>query len=237
MPNNNRSLINGLIILYTLLSITNLMGFITGNKMLSMISKPLLMPLLIVWFILSTRHHFNAFAKWLVAGFIFSWFGDLALMKEADGPQFFILGLASFLFAHLSYIRAFIKTPYRHKLTIIKSKPWLLLVFLVFEAGLLYLLFPYLADMKIPVVIYATVIMLMSIYALNRYGLVNNTSYKLILSGALIFMLSDTTIALNKFYYPFKYAGLCIMFTYLLAQYLIAKGGIEQVKEESASRL
>lgn len=225
------------LLLYLFLGLINLAGHLLPSEILRTVSKPLLMPTLIGYFYLHTKHLQNSFVKWIMAGFVFSWGGDLALMKEADGAQYFIIGLVSFLLAHLCYIKAFIKTPYRNRKSLLRSKPWIWFIFILLEAGLLNLLFPYLDEMKVPVVIYATIIILMSTYALNRYGRVNDSSFNYIFIGALIFLVSDTTIAVNKFYTPFKLAGFCIMCTYIVSQLLIAKGSIEQIREESTSRI
>jgi hypothetical protein len=40
--------------------------------------------------------------------------------------------------------------------------------------------------------------------------------------------MSDSLLAVNKFYQPLAYAGVFIMLTYCLAQYLIVRGFIEQ---------
>jgi len=48
------------------------------------------------------------------------------------------------------------------------------------------------------------------------------------LAGATSFVVSDSLLAVNKFYQPFAYAGVFIMLTYCAAQYLIVRGYIEQ---------
>jgi hypothetical protein len=48
-------------------------------------------------------------------------------------------------------------------------------------------------------------------------------------TGALFFMLSDSLLAINKFYRPFPLAGFLIMLSYIVAQYLIVIGTKEEV--------
>jgi uncharacterized membrane protein YhhN len=45
--------------------------------------------------------------------------------------------------------------------------------------------------------------------------------------GALLFMLSDCLIAINKFMMPIGHAELCIMSTYMAGQFLIVRGLLE----------
>lgn len=47
---------------------------------------------------------------------------------------------------------------------------------------------------------------------------------KWVITGALLFVASDSLLAINKFYQPFNSAGLAIMATYGLAQLFIVIG-------------
>ena len=49
--------------------------------------------------------------------------------------------------------------------------------------------------------------------------------------GACIFMASDTLIAINKFLTPVPQAGLVIMLSYYLAQWLLWRGALREPKE------
>lgn len=80
--------------------------------------------------------------------------------------------------------------------------------------------------MQFPVLMYAIIITVMAIMAVNRYGKVNIFSFKLILYGALFFLLSDSALAVNKFAQPIPQAGVLIMGTYMIAQYLIVYGTV-----------
>jgi uncharacterized membrane protein YhhN len=48
--------------------------------------------------------------------------------------------------------------------------------------------------------------------------------------GASFFVISDSLLAINKFYQPFAHAGILIMLTYCTAQYFIVQGFIKQEK-------
>ena len=85
-----------------------------------------------------------------------------------------------------------------------------------------------LEDMLIPVITYVIAILTMAITASLRKGNVSNLSYNLVLIGALLFMISDSFIALNKFYTSVPYEHIIIMSTYALAQYCIVIGVLKQ---------
>ncbi|HNM27623.1 MAG TPA: lysoplasmalogenase family protein, partial [Saprospiraceae bacterium] len=61
-----------------------------------------------------------------------------------------------------------------------------------------------------------------SVINLNRQ--VQQPIFSQLLAGALLFVLSDSLIAINKFGHPFNGARLMIMVTYLLGQFLLVSG-------------
>lgn len=86
------------------------------------------------------------------------------------------------------------------------------------------LLYNNLGGLKVPVFVYTTVLISMNIFALNRFGKVNDKSFQLIMIGAICFALSDSLLALNKFLIPLPLAGVWILATYAAAQYFITQG-------------
>ena len=94
-----------------------------------------------------------------------------------------------------------------------------LLLFLV----LMNVLFAGLGAMKIPVIIYAMTISFFGIVSLLLYLQSKTKISLLLLVGVLIFISSDTILALNLFYKTQLFYPLLIMMTYVLAQYLICR--------------
>ena len=133
-----------------------------------------------------------------------------------------MLGLVFFLLTHILYFIVFVRTPGKNlplKLFFISVIPLLL-----FGLALLYILYDDLGAMKIPVIVYTTVILAMVAAAISRVGKVNPLSYYTVLLGALLFLSSDSMLAMNKFSHPFQWASPLIMFTYIAGQYLIVTG-------------
>jgi uncharacterized membrane protein YhhN len=157
----------------------------------------------------------------LIIGFalLFSLVGDNLLMFVDLSPNYFLFGLVAFLLAHIMYVIGFLK--HRNK----TSNPLGFIVLLiVYAAGLFYFLKDGLKEMLIPVIIYMLVILSMSTAAFLRKGSVPKWSYLLVFVGAIFFMISDSILALNKFYTPLPYSNISIMATYALAQYFIIIG-------------
>lgn len=205
------------------------------SPVLLFIFKPLLMPLLAWWYLKSTTTPIKA----LLYALAFSWGGDVALMFLPYSENFFLAGLGSFLIAHLIYIYIFVKYVDTSKKNILKRRPHLVLPFVLFGLSLLAYLnqtaHEAFLPMKIPVIVYASVIMLMVITAIARYERVGQKSFSWVLIGALLFMFSDTCIALNNFsflFYDHKYiAKALVMSLYVLGQYFIVKGVLEAQNE------
>ena len=95
--------------------------------------------------------------------------------------------------------------------------------FLVYLVLLMRTLGPELDDLYYPVLIYGSVISLFGITALNYHLNQRNADSRILLTGALLFIGSDSMIALNKFYSPHMVYPVAIMLTYALAQYLICQ--------------
>jgi len=68
----------------------------------------------------------------------------------------------------------------------------------------------------------------MSAMALNRYKAVSFKSFYIVFSGSLLFVISDTLIALDKFLMPIPNDRIFVMSTYIVAQFLIMKGILKQ---------
>jgi uncharacterized membrane protein YhhN len=185
-------------------------------------SKPLLMPLLIGYFLSNTTSN-SPVRTYIVLALSFSWGGDILLMFQDRQPVFFPLGLSSFLIAHLFYI--FFYNRIRRKENV-KSRKWLLLIVACYYAALISLLYPHLTDMKVPVLAYGIVISFMLLLAIHMLFIRNKTAGRWMMTGAVLFILSDSVLALNKFYQPFDGAGLLTMITYGLAQLFIITGAI-----------
>jgi uncharacterized membrane protein YhhN len=197
------------------------LSFLAGTVL-----KALIIPLLMLLLLANIKPLKNNLHRIMLAGLFFSWGGDIFLEFTGRDGFFFILGLGSFLMAHIMYFSVFFLTPGEN--VIFNKRIYLLIPLIIYGAGLLYYLYGDLGNMRIPVVLYAIVILTMIAGALNRLEKVNRTSYYLVLSGAILFVISDSAIAVNKFSRPFESSGIVVMSTYIMAQYLIITGYIRQ---------
>jgi uncharacterized membrane protein YhhN len=178
-------------------------------------TKPLLLLSLIAYCFGNVKFNLIIFAALL-----FSLLGDVLLLFQESNPLFFIFGLVAFLVAHICYIVYFIKIKKQDGYT--KWSVFIILPTLAYGITLVCFLYPKLGEMKLPVIVYATTICAMLIAALH---IKVNIFFAI---GAILFVISDSLLAVNKFYLPFASASFLIMLTYGLAQALIVTGIVKQ---------
>jgi uncharacterized membrane protein YhhN len=184
--------------------------------------KALIIPLLILIFKMTIKKDNTLSNRLIFIALFFSWAGDVALGIKWRQETLFMTGLIFFLLTHIFYLIAFIRTPGRNLLP--KHFFYALIPLLLYGLILLYILYDDLGEMKVPVTIYTTVILAMVAAAINRTGKVNRTSYYMVLIGALLFLSSDSMLAIDKFSHSFPFGSPLIMFTYIAGQYLIVTG-------------
>ena len=148
----------------------------------------------------------------IITGLVFSLAGDVFLMLPSDR---FVAGLVAFLIAHLFYIAAFVSE--------IGALTWWPLVPAVIYGIVIYtILAPSLGKLKLPVLIYVVGILIMAWLAWERWVQTGQSSALLASVGAVLFVISDTILAINRFRGTFKPARALNLTTYFAAQWLIA---------------
>jgi uncharacterized membrane protein YhhN len=199
----------------------------------ALIAKALIISSLMAFLHYSVRGKYDFFYKLIMTGLLFSLFGDVILQLSdlritlpVSNDLIFIGGLGAFLVTQLIYLIAFALPKGRN--SIFGSRIYQTVLVLAYGICLFYLLYPGLGELKIPVIAYTLVILLMTLSALNRFGKVSKNSYLLVAAGALLFLISDSLIAFNKFYMSFNFSGVFIMLSYVSAQYLIVLGCVRQ---------
>ena len=192
------------------------------------VAKALIIPVLMILFFVNINPFTGRLHIFMIAGLLFSWAGDVVLELSKNNDSLFIVGLACFLLAHIMYLTVFFLTPGKN--SILNNRIYLLIPVLIYGIVLLSCLYADLAGMRLPVILYTIVILSMLAGALNRIEKVKKVSFYLVLAGAILFVISDSVIAFNKFVHQFDSSGIVIMSTYVIAQYLIVVGYIIQFK-------
>lgn len=207
-----------------ILFVLELISRLTGNDTLEFVSKPWLMVWITVYFILYSQTGKDQF--FIIGAFFFSWAGDMLLMFANSIEILFYAGVGGFFIAQLFYIRSFLgDKKSRMNRGFLFNKPVWIIPFVIYLGLVLLLVSDGIEGVMIPViVIYAISLVGMSMAALNRRGLVSHRSFAPVFAGSVLFVLSDSMIAINRFYQEFAGASFFIMLTYFIAQYLIMAG-------------
>lgn len=157
---------------------------------------------------------------WILAGIACSLFGDVFLMLPQD---LFVAGLLAFLLGHLCFIVAFLGD------SRFGARPGWLLACLGYGAVNLYLLWGAIgAPLRLPVIVYVIVLACMGAQAVARSrelrrGTALAHGAKLAAAGAVMFMLSDSVLAWDRFRGPLPLASVWILATYYLSLWWIAR--------------
>ena len=202
---------------YVVVSLVNIASGLLEATVVNVGTKALLMPLLLAYFTACLDGLEHRLVRWVTAALVFSWVGDLLLI--GDGDLFFVLGVAAFLGAQICYIVGF--RPYA-ALGPLRTRPWLVLPYLLYGAVLLALLLPDLGGLAVPIVVYAAALVTMAVLAT---GVSPSTAV-----GAILFLLSDSLIALTGVtdLLP-DAAGSLIMPTYIVGPLLIVVGVLQNL--------
>jgi alkenylglycerophosphocholine/alkenylglycerophosphoethanolamine hydrolase len=184
-------------------------GLATDRPALRLATKPVPALTLAIW--VATRRN-DGLARLVTAGLVLSGLGDLLLEKAL-----FFQGLVAFLLAHVAYVLGFVTVTTRPAL--VRALPiaaWCGLVLAGLGAGL--------GEMAGPVTAYVAVIGTMMWRAAARVGHTGKPTRAqwLGLAGALLFGLSDTLIALDRFVAPLPGVRWPIMLLYWSGQWGIA---------------
>ena len=202
---------------------------IKNNNLLKYITKPATMIVLIAWVLLTAGQAdgYSPGLTWFVIGLVLCLFGDIFLMFPPE--RFFIPGLVLFLLGHIAYILGFGVCSFTERTMI----PAILLILFITIVGLR--LFKSLkAGLKasgkerliIPVGVYSVVISYMlfsAAYSFLTPEWSTSEAY-LVVSGALLFYISDILNAWERFVPLYNNARLKIMITYHLGQILLVVG-------------
>lgn len=185
-------------------------------------TKPFLIPLILLYYLVSTSHPI----WFLVLALIFSWLGDVLLIPKGHG--WFTAGGISFLFSHIFFILTYTDH------ILYENVVWLIVI----PAAILYyavalLIIRALKDttpkpMVVPMYLYLIANSTMNLFALMQLFSHRNGAAWVAFIGAVLFYISDCTLFLVRYYKKnpdliFK-KHFTVMLTYLAGELLIVLG-------------
>ena len=200
----------------------NLIGQWIGNHAMTVISKPLLMPLLAlsVYMLLKDHDVRGRRVKTLVLALLFGALGDILLMVHGAG--WFLAGMEAFLVGHILYYST-IPAPWKVKGISGKILSSLLLAALLTAVIMLAGRFPVEGPLRIAVIIYACAFAFLFhaciVAAVDR----RKPLYLITALGFMVFAISDVFVGIGAFTdMKIPHRGLIVMSTYIAAQAIAA---------------
>lgn len=205
-------------LLFWSVSLLHIGAKITATTPLGVASKALIVPLLALY-LFSQKNGSKGYGVAL----FFSWLGDLLLIPE--GTSYFGLGIASFWVTQGCFIALMIKQLPQPIIRYFSNPKALVLLLILggYLVTMLSLLLPQLDTLKIPIVGYATTLAMTGFLGL-LFLLKKKEPLNIMLAlGCMLFLISDSMIALDHFYFERPIFTYWIMITYIPAQYFIGK--------------
>lgn len=209
------------------IAIVNWVAVTKKWKWLVYLTKPAVMLAIMayVWrlrpYLMAPDDRFN----WLLGALFFSLVGDILLMLPGN---FFIPGLIAFLLGHVAYIISFAAVS-----TFTLNAPLIIVIAMVSVTA--YQIYRQIAGalthsgkdkVKIPILIYTGTLSVTLIMALNTLTSNSFETYRALFAsgGALLFSLSDTWLAWDRFVEPLPWRDFRIMATYHVGQAFLCLG-------------
>jgi uncharacterized membrane protein YhhN len=166
-------------------------------------------PMLLIIILAATQKNLGIkkYQLLIVIGLVFCMVGDYTL-------QWFLFGLTSFLIGHIFYIFAFSSTNERQVPT------WAKIVLLVYGASMAVWIVGTVFSSGDVVLGFAVIAYISVILTMGWTAIQTGSTFATI--GALLFIASDSYLAVDKFVMPLPFSHEFIMLTYYSAQILIA---------------
>ena len=209
------------LLLYAVILVLDLFQVYTDGSF-RIATKPMIMISLIIYFLWrksvtpNKQHHLwnGVFTIALIAALA----GELLLLSDS----LFLYGLLAFLIMQIGYMFVFFRERIGRPLLIGYAT---LLIIVVISVSLF--IWEDAGSLRWPVLIYSSAICTMSYAALSRNPRLSG--HKMVFLGTILFIISDSVIALHQFNTGIDAGKLTVMITYGIAQYLIVIGMLRSV--------
>ncbi|WP_129715733.1 lysoplasmalogenase family protein [Pedobacter sp. SYP-B3415] len=206
---------------YAGLLIAQLGAMSLGYTSIATAFKPMLIVLLLIWLVVTTRLQ-GKFRKYITSGLLAAGAADILL--SFPGNAFFTAVLALMSVSYMLYIRAFsldhLSDPHKGNVFF----KWGIAGFGAVCAILMVSMHAYLGSMRLPVLLYSFIFSWMGVMAVNRFDKVSAESFRLILAGVFILVVSSILLITSKFYGSGLAVDCVRVFCWLSGQYLVTEG-------------
>jgi uncharacterized membrane protein YhhN len=218
LPTYTKFFTPSLITIFVLALIVNIIAEIRENDLMRAYSKPFLIPMLIIYYVLMSPQT----DRLIVIALLLAFNGDVALLFQ-NRKSWFRAGAIMFLLGHLTYFASMVLGTSAYALT---TAQWLWPIIPAFVPAIIFfiVLQKHFGDFKTTAVLYMVAGSLLLYGAIVRCCCFSGWWFWLPLLGTAFFFFSDYLIARTRFKKDFKYSGALIMLTYVMAEVLLVIG-------------
>ncbi len=234
--------------LFVTMAIVELIAELMHWREFIFVLRLFVLPCLLLYYVLAKGEGWQPMHKLMVGAIFFSYVGDVSLLLTPEHPTdlyilgipkskyLFIAGIAGYMVSHFYFIGAYRQSVMGSNVpSLFTRNKWAFAPVLLYGLVMASIVVPKVyADAEksvatLPVLIYTTVLCSMVAFAINRQGRVPGQSFWWVMVGSLLFLFSDSLIAINFLAFPglMPEPGFCIMSTFLAAEFLIAEGMIK----------
>lgn len=181
-----------------------------NQRFLSYFFRPFTI-VLMIGLLVETRPY-SFYRNAMVAGLVLCLLGEVMMLPKKKrfltGLSFFLGALAVFTVALYSRVTG-------------EFLSWPVMPLILLAAAVLFLIWPGLKRERIPVLFYLLVLLTMTRVGLEQPHQLPGTGPWLAAAGSCLFLLSDTVLALNRYYRPFGAAQIIILSAFYSALLLL----------------
>ena len=223
-----------LLALAALASVLIIVNAASSGAIFGWASAPILMPLLVIYVLLARPRPTPKFIWLLIAAQVLSWFGDIALAVHIDA--LFLVGVGCFLLAQICYILTF--RAIRPGPHLLSQRKLLLIPYLVYFLAMMAVVLPSAGVLAPALVIYGAILLSMAAMALDAWPRVPPAGARMLLVGSILFVISDSLIAVTKFGPVPENAPVATVLigTYCVAQILLMLGVMTATSPQALSQ-
>lgn len=219
-------------LIYIIISLLSLSFLITENILGFYISKPFVVPVLLIYLFFKFKKSQHSLIPTLMIATFFSMLGDIFLLFTVNEALFKLVGICTFIVAQAAYAYLYYLSVASHKkrhIPVYKRWPEIISIGATVIATII--IYPSLGDFAAPAIIYALITTITIVFALNRRFYVSRKSFSLTMLGVLFFFVSDTLMGddlfleniINHFF---------VMLSYVIGHYLVIKGMLVQIESK-----
>lgn len=214
------------LIFFAICGVIEVFAEATNNRALVLISKPLLTPLLAGFAYFKANENGSKAPIALFGALLFSLLGDVILLFASGNETYFLMGLVAFLIGHIFYIALNLGNAIPIKIGA-RELVWFVPM-LAMTGFLLVKVTSTASGLAVPIIAYSSILCTLYFTGLLTRNNLQPKHWQVLFAGIVLFIASDSMIAINRFIAPFEGAGVAIMATYIIAQYLLVLGNISR---------